>query len=257
MLISSPQNDKIKSLIKLYQKSSFRNETGLFVVEGQKEVKFAINGGFHCEEIFFKEGYTTPDLWADSASRINILTKKVFSKVAYRFKTEGIVGVFRQQKTALSEFVPRPNDVFIILDQIEKPGNIGAILRTCDALGINGLINLGGDLYSPNTIRSSVGCLFHIPTSSPTWSEVVDWILINRINVYVSHMDADKFYDHCHYQFPAALVVGSEAKGVGIEWNEIQHEKIKIRMKGVNDSLNVSVAAALLLNQISKDKKSS
>ena len=252
MLISSLQNDQVKALVKLYQKSSYRRQTGLFVVEGEKEVRFAIEGAFECVALYLKEGHKLPNGWNSANYKVYYLSDKVYQKVAYRFKTESIIGVFKMNYLSLIDLVPEPGGIYVLLDRVDKPGNIGAILRSCDALGINGLICLEGDLYNPNTIRSSVGCLFHVPAYASNWHEVVLWTNKNHLNLYISHLEAELDFEECNYNYPALLVVGSESKGVRPEWEAQRHTKIKIPMKGKNDSLNVSVAAALLLHQIGK-----
>ncbi len=251
MLITSIHNPKIKTLIKLYRKSSYRNQTQSFVVEGAKEIAFALESDFICNEIFIKEGGPIVPEWEEKGLEVIQIAEPTYKKVAYRYKTEESIGVFKMKAYALEKLELKTDQVIIILDQIEKPGNIGAILRTCDALGVKGMILCdGGDLYNPNTIRSSVGCVFHVPVYQASFNELLKWLTKNQVHTYVSHLKADTYFDQVKYQFPAAIVVGNESNGVRPDWKNHGHQLVKIPMKGINDSLNVSVAAALLLNQM-------
>ena len=159
MLIESLQNEKIKNLTRLITDNRFRKKSGTFVVEGQQENAMAANFGFDVQEYFICESIYSEDF---PKGKINLVSEKVYEKIAYRGSSEGIIGVYKTKYSKLNTFVPQENSSVIIVESIEKPGNLGAILRSCEAFGIEALIITDPkvDFYNPNVIRSSVGCLF-------------------------------------------------------------------------------------------------
>ena len=254
MIITSLSNPMIKHLTKLSRKSRYRRKVQRFLVEGKKEIQFALEGGYVCHSIYLKEGENECE-WIPEEIPLTVLGKKVYDQISYRSGTESFLGEFLIMPNTLKNWNCDSDDVFVILDKVEKPGNIGAILRTCDALGISGLILCGGgDVYSPNTIRSSVGCIFHIPVVSVEYTEIREWLIDQEIHIYISHLKKNSLnFKDVVYEKPAALVLGSEASGISQDWNFQDAKFIKIPMQGKNDSLNVSVAAALLIMEILRE----
>ena len=251
MIITSLSNPIIKHLTKLSRKSRYRRKTQRFLVEGKKEIQFALEGGYECHDMYCKEGEDEFE-WIPKEISPTELSKKVYEHISYRSGTESFLAEFLIKPNDLVNWDSAGSKVYVILDEVEKPGNIGAILRTCDALGISGLILCGGgDPYSPNTIRSSVGCVFHVPIVTVEYSEIRNWLIDRKMHVYISHLDEHSLnFQKVKYKKPAVLILGSEAFGIRHDWDFPDAMKIKIPMYGKNDSLNVSVAAALLLVEI-------
>ena len=159
MQIESFQNEKIKHLIRLNTDNRFRKKLGIFSVEGQQENERAMQFGYENIEFFICESIYKKTI---PKGKIHLISEKIYEKIAYRGSSEGIIGIYKTKTHNLKEFQPRQNSSVIIVESLEKPGNLGAILRSCEAFGIDALIiaNSKTDFYNPNVIRSSVGCLF-------------------------------------------------------------------------------------------------
>ena len=247
--ISSFKNTKIKDLILLGEKSRERRERGLFTVEGKREILNAINAGFECDEIYFcPEIFDQNNLLAIKASRYYSINKDLYSRVAYREGTEGIIAVMRQRELILSGFKPGNNPLVLVLESVEKPGNLGAVIRTADAANADAVIicDPHTDIYNPNVIRSSIGGIFSRNVFTCTSQQAYDWIVANNIKIYTTELQAAEFYHKTDLSGPMALVMGTESEGLTSYWRERAHHRIKIPMSGNLDSLNVSVSAAII-----------
>lgn len=256
MVIESIQNPRIKNLLKLQEKSRERKKQGLFVVEGIQENKMALEAGFQlvesyvCEELFlnsFKipkgnEFYVTPSL---------------FEKIAYRGTTGGIIGVYKSQSKTLNDIRLPENPLIVILEAVEKPGNLGAVLRTCDGAGVDLLIVCDAlvDFYNPNVIRSSVGTIFTNQFLSADKNELVDWLKNNKVQIFSTFLrdDTKNLYE-VNFQKSSAIVLGTEAFGLSDFWAQNSDHLIKIPMNGKVDSLNVSNAAAICIYEAVRQK---
>ena len=252
MKITSLQNATIKNIFKL-AKSKERKEQQLFVIEGARELSLALAGGYIidsvyvCTQIFAKSKY--PDV-VDSIARDKIFTisPAVFEKIAYRENSDGIVAVAKPKSHGLADIKLFANPFVIVLESVEKPGNLGAILRTADAAAVDGVIvcDPQTDLYNPNVIRSSVGTLFTVQTAVCTSSEAMEWLQQNKITSYAAELQAAEFYQDVDFTHPSAIIMGTEAEGLSDFWLQNAEKRIKIPMRGKIDSLNVSVSAAIL-----------
>jgi TrmH family RNA methyltransferase len=252
MKITSLQNAAIKNIVKL-AKSKERKEQQLFVIEGARELLLALAGGYIidsvyvCTQIFAKSKY--PDV-VDSIARDKIFTisPAVFEKIAYRENSDGIVAVAKPKSHGLADIKLSANPFVIVLESVEKPGNLGAILRTADAAAVDGVIvcDPQTDLYNPNVIRSSVGTLFTVQTAVCTSSEAMEWLQQNKITSYAAELQAAEFYQDVDFTYPSAIIMGTEAEGLSDFWLQNAEKRIKIPMRGKIDSLNVSVSAAIL-----------
>ncbi|MDP3399285.1 MAG: RNA methyltransferase [Bacteroidales bacterium] len=247
--LSSFKNPKIKDLILLGEKSRERREKGLFTVEGKREISNALNAGFECEEIFFcSEIFDEANLTDIKASRYYSVNKELYSKVAYRDGTEGIIAVMRQRELILSGFKPGNNPLVLVLESVEKPGNLGAVIRTADAANADAVIicDPQTDIYNPNVIRSSIGGIFSRNVFACTSQQAYEWIVANNIKIYTAELQAAEWYHKTDLSGPMALVLGTESEGLTTYWRERAHHRIKIPMSGKLDSLNVSVSAAVI-----------
>lgn len=256
--ITSSQNPFIKSLVVLQEKAKARKQSGTFLIEGMREIELALKGKYEVETVLF-----CPEL-LDKSYDLTILksynpieiSKEVYQKLAYRDTTEGIIAVAKSKSLALSDLVLPENPLILVMEAIEKPGNIGAMLRTCDAANVDAVIiaNPKTDLYNPNIVRSSVGCLFTNQIATGTSEEVIKFLNKKNITIFGATLQNSQFYHTQDYTTPTALVVGTEATGLTQVWRENTIQNIIIPMQGEIDSMNVSVASAILLFEAKRQR---
>lgn len=251
-MITSLQNPAIKNIVKL-SKSKERNEQQLFVIEGARELSLALEGGYEitgayvCREFFNRTRY--PDVLDPIADTMIVdISREVFHKIAYRENSDGIVALARPKQHGLDNLKLTNNPFLIILESVEKPGNLGAVLRTADAAAADAVIvcDPRTDLYNPNVVRSSVGGLFTVQTALCTSSEALEWLRKNNIASFAAELRAAEFYQNIDLTAPSAIVMGTEAEGLTGFWLDNATKRIKIPMRGKIDSLNVSVSTAVL-----------
>ncbi|WP_396209304.1 TrmH family RNA methyltransferase [Flavobacterium sp.] len=257
--ITSVQNSYIKSLVQLQEKAKIRKQTGTFLVEGQREIELAIKGGYDLETILIcnELGQLSEHLNIQKSSlQIIEISKDVYQKLAYRDTTEGILAVLKTKSLALSNLKLSKNPLILVGESIEKPGNVGAILRTADAANVDAVIlaNPKSDVYNPNIVRSSVGCLFTRQIAVGTTEEVIAYLKSHNINIYSATLQDATEYHTQNFTMPTALVVGTEATGLSEKWRSESYKNIIIPMQGVIDSMNVSVAAAILLFEAKRQR---
>lgn len=252
-MISSLQNTAIKNIVKLYKSSKERRDQQLFVIEGARELSLALQSEYNiknvyvCSEMFSNSKY--PDVLNSLSANIIVdISSAVFEKIAYREKSDGIVALAEPKKHGLSDIKISDNPFIIILESVEKPGNLGAVLRTADAAAVDAVIICDNqtDLYNPNVIRSGVGGLFTVQTAICTSIEALEWLNANKINIYAAELNGAKQYQAIDYILPSAIVMGTEAEGLTDFWINNAKERIKIPMRGMIDSLNVSVSTAVI-----------
>lgn len=248
-LITSTQNPKIKSLLAL-EKPRERRKQQLFVIEGTKEVRMAMEAGYRIGNIFFCEEILDEKESGDLLKQDKLLipvSKDVFDKIAIRESTGGILAVAEQKLHRLQDIKLSANPLLLILEAVEKPGNLGAILRTADAAGVDAVIicDPQTDFYNPNVIRSSVGCVFTKQIASATSEETINWLNQQHINIYCTYLKASKPYHETDFTKPCAIVMGTEAAGLSDVWVKNSTANIIIPMQGKIDSMNVSNAAAV------------
>ncbi len=256
--ITSSQNPFIKSLVVLQEKAKARKQSGTFLIEGMREIELALKGNYEVETVLF-----CPEL-LDKSYDLSILksynpieiSKEVYQKLAYRDTTEGIIAIAKSKSLALSDLVLPENPLILVMEAIEKPGNIGAMLRTCDAANVDAVIiaNPKTDLYNPNIVRSSVGCLFTNQIATGTSDEVIKFLNKKNITIFGATLQNSQFYHTQDYTTPTALVVGTEATGLTQVWRENTIQNIIIPMQGEIDSMNVSVASAILLFEAKRQR---
>ena len=256
--ITSVQNPYIKSLVLLQEKAKERKKTGTFLIEGIREIELALKGGYEIETILLCSDLAPKSLdiaLLSSSEKIEI-SKEVYQKLAYRDTTEGILAVAKAKSFSLSDLKLPENPLILVAEAPEKPGNIGAMLRTADAANLDAVIiaNPKSDMFSPNIVRSSVGCLFTNQIATGTTTEIITFLKEKNINFYAATLQNSTSYHLQDYTKPTALVVGTEATGLSQEWRNNATQNIIIPMQGAIDSMNVSVAAAILLYEAKRQR---
>lgn len=253
-MITSVQNQKIKNLVRLREKSSERRETGLFLVEGAREIERALQNGFVPVETYAVENDLSPlgrKVFLElkrSGSLIMPITTEVFGKLAMREDSDGLIVVCQQQNHTLASLKPHKPHLMIVLEAVEKPGNLGAILRSADGAGVTSVVVLEQkvDVYNPNAIRASVGAIFSVPVVVCDAQDFWDYCRQERIATYAATPHASPWYFECDFREASAVLMGSEAHGLSKDALQQSQYQIKIPMQGTGDSLNVSVAAGIL-----------
>ncbi len=247
--LSSLKNPKIKEIIALQEKSKERREKEVFIVEGIRELEACISGGYEIDSLFYvPEQYPKEKAENVSCRHLYSLPLEVYSKIAYRGGTEGVIAIVREKKRQLTEIILSKNPLVIVLESVEKPGNLGAILRTADAARIDAVIVCDPltDLFNPNIIRSSLGGIFTNQVCCCNSEDCYKWLKDNNISIFTAELQAAGFYHETDMSGPSAIVMGSESDGLKQFWREHADARIKIPMNGVIDSLNVSVSTAII-----------
>ena len=256
--ITSVQNPYIKALVQLQEKAKARKQSGTFLIEGKREIELALKGNYEIETILYcnELSFQTFNSSTFQSKEYIEISKDVYQKLAYRDTTEGILAIAKTKNLSLSDLKLPKNPLILVLESIEKPGNIGAILRTADAASIDAVIlaNPKSDLYNPNIVRSSVGCLFTNQIASGTSEEIIAFLKEKNINFYSATLQNSNAYHKVDYSTPTALVVGTEAIGLTKIWREESTQNIIIPMQGEIDSMNVSVAAAILIFEAKRQR---
>ncbi|MCF7568534.1 RNA methyltransferase [Sabulilitoribacter arenilitoris] len=258
--ISSSQNTYIKELVQLKDKSRKRRKTGTFLIEGKREISLAIKGNYELETIlFYPELFSEKQLNNLTNQQINIIkiSKETYQKLAYRDTTEGVLAVAKSKTNSLNNLTfKNKNPLILIAEAPEKPGNIGAILRTADAANVDAVIiaNPKTDLYNPNVIRSSIGCLFTNQIATGNTTEIIAFLKSKNIKIYCAALQASVNYHSQDFKNSTAIVVGTEATGLSKEWLENATQNIIIPMQGEIDSMNVSVAAGILIFEAKRQR---
>lgn len=266
--VTSAQNPKIKEALTLQEKSKFRREKGLFIVEGRRELQHCVNAGFNVRTLFI-----CPELTSDAPAQqiINIIMRAnpqcygieipshLYNKLAYRGGTEGLIAEIEYQNKTLSDIELSKNPLVVVLESVEKPGNLGAILRSADAAGADAVIICDPltDIFNPNLIRSSIGAVFTTQVVAASSEETREWLSKNSIQIYTAQLQDSEWYYDTDMTGGTALVMGTESTGLSKIWREAASSHIKIPMCGELDSLNVSVSAAILLFEAVRQRKSS
>lgn len=248
--LSSPQNPKVKHVWSLLNDNAYRKKQNQMVVEGKRECSLALKGGwkplgiFHCPEI----SPSLPDTWLHSQAKVYSVTKAIYEKLAYRKTTEGMLAWFEGRTHRLKDLSLGEKPLIVVLEGIEKPGNLGAMLRTADAAGVDALIvcDRKADLHHPNVIRSSIGCAFTVQVAVSDSSELQSWLEERKIAWKSATLSTQSPYTNADLSGPLALIFGTEATGLSPIWLTPAENQITIPMRGQIDSLNVSAACAVL-----------
>jgi RNA methyltransferase, TrmH family len=250
LIISSSSNPRIRQL-RLLEKSSERKASGMFVVEGIKEVEASLKSDYEpvafyvCPELLHHGNYAEQ---FSQRSEIIEVTKQVFNSIAYRENSGGVIALFKQREHLLQHIRLTSPALVLVLESVEKPGNLGAILRTADAVKADAVIicNPQTDIYNPNVIRSGLGCFFTVQTAVADNEECLQWMLRNTIKPFIASPEAEKTLFESDLKQNVAIILGTESEGLSSFWREnTSVESFRIPMLGNADSLNVSVSCAV------------
>ncbi len=276
-VITSPSNPKVKRLLALQQKSSARREAGLFVVEGRRELQHCIDAGFEIDTVFY-----CPSFLASGSGELPLKTSgcagplplpseagpsllrsrgwlrfseavaaspKEYAKIAMREGTEGVIAEVRAKERRLEDLALPERPLVVVLESVEKPGNLGAVLRSADAAGVDAVLFCDPltDLWNPNLIRASIGAVFTVPCVACSSAEAIAFLKARGIRILTAQLQDSSLYYDCDMTVGTALVMGTESTGLTDAWREAADAHIRIPMLGRLDSLNVSVSAAILL----------
>ena len=257
--IDSTQNSLIKQCLVLLEKSRERRKQGVFLVEGQREIQLAIRGGYKLQTLLFCEAICSENCtkYTTENTQIIEISLEVYQKLAYRKTTEGILAIVKTKELALNKLhFKNKNPLILIAEAPEKPGNIGALLRSADAANLDGFIiaNPKTDLYNPNIIRSSVGCLFTNNIATGSTQEIIDFLAQQNIQLFSAILQESKPYHSQDFTKPTAIAVGTEATGLSEIWRTQSTQNIHIPMQGAIDSMNVSVAAGILIFEAKRQR---
>ncbi len=262
-LITSLQNPRVKQTAKLRDRRE-RRQQGLFLIDGVREIGRAIDGRIELVEIFICDAHCVDADCKSLVDRITALgtpqfhvTPAVFERLAFGERAEGIVAVAKARQATLAEIQLPACPLVAVLDGVEKPGNIGAVLRSADGAGISALVVADGgtDLFNPNTIRASLGTVFSLPVCAAPAAEVRAWLAARRIPIFAARVDAKTNYTDANMSGPAAIVLGSESAGLSATWTGSEVTAIRLPMRGVADSLNVSATAAVLFYEALRQRE--
>lgn len=259
--IISLQNPRIKNLVRL-SKARERKEQHLIVIEGYREIRMAIDFGFAIKELFYTSDINTSSdrerflQILPKNCRIVEITKTVFEKIAYRENSDGLIALAVPRYLKADELILSSNPLILVLESVEKPGNLGAILRTADAAAIDVIMvcDPQTDIYNPNVIRSSLGCIFSKQVITCTSDEAMAFLKNKGINTYAAALTASKFYHETDFKDATAIVMGTEADGLTDFWLKGADNQVKIPMCGNVDSLNVSASAAILVFEAKRQR---
>jgi TrmH family RNA methyltransferase len=254
MHIHSPQNERIKKAVRLRDRRG-RQQQGRIIIDGIREVTRALDSGIEPLEAFVCESdFELPELVsvAEQLGKLGtvpaVVAPNVFAKLAFGNRSEGIVLVARQPRCELQQLELPADALVCVLEGIEKPGNVGAVIRTADAAGVAAVVVADGvtDLYNPNAIRASLGAVFRVPVCAGPSRDVLTWLLEQHFAIFAARVDGAVDYTRVDYRGKSALVLGSEASGLSDTWTGPSVTPVSLPMLGIGDSLNVSATAAVL-----------
>jgi TrmH family RNA methyltransferase len=248
--ITSAKNPKIKQVAAL-QKPRERRQQGIFIIEGIKETERAFLSGYSFGSLFFVPGLADEKAvskFGQRANEVYSITRELFEKMTYRGNSGGMLVTAVPKLHNLSGLSLRSSPLLLVLEAVEKPGNLGAILRTADAAGVDAVIvcDPQTDIYNPNVVRSSVGCLFSVPMAVAGAQETIAWLKQHNIHIFCAALSASVPYQTIDFTLPSAIVAGTEATGLTDIWLQASDQNIIIPMLGIADSLNVSTSAAII-----------
>ena len=281
-LITSAQNPKVKRLLALQKDSSLRRESGLFVVEGRRELERCISAGFEPDSVFICPAVLSrvPENVPLSAKRaqnalkgtcectfgrsealqgakVFEVSEEVYGKIAYRGGTEGVIAEVKVRNRKLEDLQLPDNPLIVVLESVEKPGNLGAVLRSADAAAADAVLVCDPltDLYNPNLIRSSTGAAFSVPCVACSSEQAIKWLKLKEIRILTAQLQDSRLYYDTDMRGATAIVMGTESTGLSQQWRDAADAHIRIPMLGAADSLNVSVSAAILLFEAVRQRR--
>jgi TrmH family RNA methyltransferase len=260
--ITSRQNARIKDAAKLRERRQ-RQRQGRFLIDGAREIQRAIDRGveiveaFACEEHFDDDQTRAAALALQSvAGAYATVTAEVFEKLCYGERTGGVLAVARTPRRTLDDLAPPPAPLVAVIESLEKPGNVGAVLRSADGAGVDAVIvaDPRTDLFNPNTIRASLGTVFDGNVVASSSEAALAWLERRGIPIFAARPDASRLYTEVDYRGGAAIVLGSEAEGLSRQWQSDRVTGVRLPMRGIADSLNVSATAAVLFYEAQRQR---
>ncbi len=273
IVITSLHNERIKEAARL-RDARARRQQDRIVIDGARELLRTIEAGIELTEVFVCDELCHSE---DCRSVLRTLAEKqppgveqlqvscqVFEKLAYGHRTEGVIGIAKTPSRSLAELTLPPNPLVAVLEGVEKPGNVGAVLRSADAAGVSALVVADGgtDLYNPNAIRASLGAIFTVPLCAASATETIEWLMHRGLTIYTARVDANADYATADFTRPCAIVLGSEAAGLSDRWSQPSDQAsdklmpVRLPMRGQVDSLNVSATAAILFYEAMRQRES-
>jgi len=262
-MITSIQNPRVKDAVRLRDRRH-REKQQRILIDGARELRRAIAAGVTLVEAFVCESLCTSEdarqllqRLPDTKTEILPVNDGVFEKLAFGQRAEGVLGVAEMPHPTLESLAVPKNAVVAVLEGVEKPGNVGAVLRSADAAGVSAVIlaDPRTDLYNPNTIRASLGTIFSMPVCEAASSDVLQWLRANHFSIFAARVDGSLPYTEVDYRGPSAIVLGSEAEGLSSAWTGKDIQAVRLPMLGAADSLNVSVTAAVLFYEALRQRK--
>lgn len=259
MLLTSLQNPKVKQIVRLRERKE-RDESSLFLIEGYRELKRALDAGrkveslFYCPPLFL--GSNEESLLKQANAPLFECTEEVFRKISYRDRPDGLLAIAPQLHLSLNDLPLKKAPFFVVAESLEKPGNLGTILRSCDAAGVDGVIvcDPTTDIHNPNVVRASVGTLFTLPVVEAEGEEVLTFLKQHHISLIAATPHATQEFTQVDLTRGVAIAVGTEQYGLTPRWMEGADLRVKIPMFGVADSLNVASATTLLLYEVVRQR---
>jgi TrmH family RNA methyltransferase len=261
-IITSLANPRVKAAFALRDRRQ-RDRSGATLVDGARELRRALDAGVDVIEAFVCEPLLSgPDARAAvdqlrvNGTAVHPTSEKVFGRLAFGERAEGLVGVVRIPGTALQDLRPPDHPLVVVAEAVEKPGNLGAILRSADGAAADAVIAASPktDLFNPNAIRASAGTIFGVPLAAGTTEETIAWLAAQRIRVVIARVEAEQRHTDADLTGPVAIVLGAESVGLSEAWSARTFEAVRIPMLGAADSLNVSVSAAILLYEARRQR---
>jgi RNA methyltransferase, TrmH family len=261
--ISSLSNPNVKKVVKLRQRSH-RDEMGLMIIEGYREITRALDNNYSPVELYYCKDYFTGknentliQRCVGAKTQLFECTAAVFDKMAYRDRPEGLLAVAPQIRNSLDKLTIPKDSLVVVAESIEKPGNLGTILRSADAAGVNAVIvcDRCTDINNPNVVRASIGTLFSLPVVETTSDEAQAWLRKHGIQIVAATPHTDQLYTQADMTLPTAIILGTEQYGLSDSWLTEKHTKVRIPMLGQCDSLNVASAATILLFEAVRQRR--
>ena len=267
--ITSSKNPRLANAVKL-RDSKHRKAQGLFLIDGFKSIELAIQSGIKLREFFIEEEHPDASNLLKQFSAVGgdsyVLSRPLMDKLTYGDQTHECIAVAESFDTSIDSLTSRlevtnakrgyKSGLYLVIDRIEKPGNLGAILRTADAAGVESVLLSDSicDVFNPNAIRSSLGAIFTLPIASSSMENVAGWLQTQNISIYTARVEGAHEYTRTAFADRAALIVGNEAMGLGSRWTDTSYHAVRIPMQGMIDSLNASVSTAVVLFEMVRQR---
>ena len=260
--ITSPRNEKVKATVKL-RRRKHRGKQGRTLIDGARELSRALVAGVNIVEIYFcpklcdtSESRRLLEQLEELAMDVYEVTENVFEQLAFGERAEGLLAVAIPPDLGLEDLSLPKNPLVAVVEGIEKPGNLGAVVRSADGAGISAVVvaDQVTDIYNPNAIRASLGTVFSVPVCTASSEEVFHWLQKNELAIFAAAANGKDSYVDVDFRIPAAIVLGSEATGLSTVWDGAKIRSLRLPMQGVADSLNISSAAAILFYEAQRQR---